>query len=1488
MAAGLYLSHASTEADTTQARHLRRLFADRGVGCATDDRRMGDRAALPAEVIDALDSAVGLVVLASPEGCDSPQVQAEVAHVIARRADRVAVIAWRLTREALAARWPALAKLGCHVLPDDPTDGERRRAVARAVTMLRPPERMAHDAVIDFGDIQVEGERVTAWVRMDEHAGEFCAPLGPDEAEKLRWYLEDYHRWPAAEFERRARAIEAKLPMWGQALWFALAQALGEALEPWLRDTVGGRRTLTLRVAPPRPVPLSARAEAKLIAPLGGLTRSAVLAAVAATRALPVDDRPPEQIERDAAENAAQARLLALPWELLAREGEPLMQRDIAIRRVMVPRERGEPIGPRKAPIRVLVVVARPDEAGLIDPRASADALIDAVAPLGGAVALTFLRPPTLDALAGALRDGDFDVLHFDGHGVYEPHSGLGFLCFEHRDPEKRRQGEPELIHGAALREALGDKPLPLAFLEACQTGQSTETADAAVAAAMLAAGAGSVIAMSHSVLVTTAGLFTAAFYRALTEGRTIAQAVTRARQAVAADKRRGTAIELVDDPAARARGEMVRKKTFELTDWHVPQLYQRDDDPTLLPGGVALLGDDDAVYALEDRYATVPPVLGHGFVGRLTERLALERALEDHPIALIVGAGGQGKTTLAAELGRWLVRCRRFHRAAFVSVEHAESIEGVVNSVGRALIGAGFIIRGVGAEAVAEATDAIVRALRRHPGLVILDNLESLLPAPDASETEALAARHALLAAVLDFAWTLRRCGASRVLITSREALGDARFQNGDTCHVHRLGPLAVRDAVALVGDVCRNEGIAPEAATDAALEDLVRAAGCHARSLVLLPGLLRGRGVAAVTADLHGLMAELEAANPGMRELSPLASVRLSLDRLPARWRGRLAPLGLLRVGVSTPALGHLLGLSPPEVHQLADALEARALAHREIGGNSLRFHPALTAVLEAELRDRLPPAEVAARHAATVAAYVGLVRFFYSTIGGPQAATAVALTVAELPNLLRVLDHLAAAATDPDRVAAAIDYATSLEGLLQTTPHRRALTAVAERRAALADLAPATAWSHAQHNAAMAAVERLLEAGRVAEAVTAAEAARRRGAEAAAGGEPYPEAPYDRAMAAVTLGRARRLAGDPAAAFEAIEEARAGFEALAAATGDRGAARMASACLTEGADCLLGLRRLDAAAARYAQAIEALEPLDDPRSVAVTRGQLATVRLLQGELAAALSGWQQARDTFAALGEPAAVATAWHQIGRVHEQARQWADAEAAYQQSVTLKLGRGDRLGAAASMNQIAIVTDRAGRLEESVAWDRRALAIFEAERHRAYEARSRNNLADRLRRLRRLDEAAAEARQAAAIRDALGLGAEPWTTWGILHNIHRDRGDTAAAAEARDRAIEWYRRFRDQDGEPSASNPETGLFAGTARAFAAGQPAAVAAELDALVARPDFPDWLAATARALAALCRGDRAPAVALMATCDFDTHVEFERLLATLPPARA
>ena len=45
------------------------------------------------------------------------------------------------------------------------------------------------------------------------------------------------------------------------------------------------------------------------------------------------------------------------------------------------------------------------------------------------------------------------------------------------------------------------------------------------------------------------------------------------------------------------------------------------------------------------------------------------------------------GKTTLAVELARWLVRTDRFQRAAFVCVEYISDVRAILDSLGRQLL---------------------------------------------------------------------------------------------------------------------------------------------------------------------------------------------------------------------------------------------------------------------------------------------------------------------------------------------------------------------------------------------------------------------------------------------------------------------------------------------------------------------------------------------------------------------------------------------------------------------------------------------------------------------------------------------------------------------------------------------------------------------------------------------------------------------------------
>src|SRR5207245_592135 len=103
------------------------------------------------------------------------------------------------------------------------------------------------------------------------------------------------------------------------------------------------------------------------------------------------------------------------------------------------------------------------------------------------------------------------------------------------------------------------------------------------------------------------------------------------------------------------------------------------------------------------------------------------------------------------------------------------------------------------------------------------------------------------------------------------------------------------------------------------------------------------------------------------------------------------------------------------------------------------------------------------------------------------------------------------------------------------------------------------------------------------------------------------------------------------------------------------------MASVAITERGDCLRVLGRLEEAGAAYEEAIQRDEARGDQRSMAVGKGQLGSVLLLQRRYGDALAAYQATRAIFTALGEPGTVAVAWHQIGMVHSHARQFDQAE-----------------------------------------------------------------------------------------------------------------------------------------------------------------------------------------------------------------------------------
>ena len=867
--------------------------------------------------------------------------------------------------------------------------------------------------------------------------------------------------------------------------------------------------------------------------------------------------------EARAAAREAATELLSLPWELLHDGRAWLFQGKHAVRvRRRLPNRQRQPDHPTALPVRILLVSPRPEKdaqgnrIGYIDHRVSARPLTEAAENLGDLARLTVLQPPTYEALQKALEKGDeghpFDVVHFDGHGVYDRRLGLGGLCFEEaRDQEKLEGRTLDFVDAVRLAGLVREHRIPLVFLEACQTAVAEVDPTASVAAKLLDEGVTSVVAMSHSVLVETARRFVQAFYAELAGGARVGKAMLAGQQALFADT---------------WRGKILGAGDLRLQDWFVPVLYQEEQDPQLLtkipPEEVRQLQARKRRLSLGD----LPEPPDHQFQGRSRELLALERLLHREPWAVVRGTGGQGKTTLAAELARWLVRTNRFARAAFVSLEHYRDARAVLDTLGHQLVGPHYTVAQY--SSLDEALQPIERALRDQPTLIVLDNCESVLPErggpTDPSSGDASAAIFALCQSLLEAS------PRTRLVFTTREPLPEPFDHRG---RERELGALDRTDAIELVSEVMKQNGWTPPSddagTTPQEITDLVDAVHRHARALVLLAREVARGGVKATTGDLQSLMADLQAKHPGDRENSLYASVELSLRRL------------VQRIARARPRPGRLPGRhpsrSPPDSHRVGTGRRPpvghradRSRLGEDMGFGHLRLDPGLPPYLLGEL----PTGEAEALRSRQAEAMAALAGYLYSELA-KDARLASQLTLLELPNLLAMLDWLQAR-WPPERV---VQLAQNVESLVANLGRPQALArATGVREQAAQKLG---GWSYARYLTEAAQIDRLLELGDLPAAYAASQQFL---AQCLAAGETaFPEGAYAIANAYSKLGHVLKMGGAAEAALAPLAEAQRRFQKLADA-GNPTAESMAAVIFTETGDCLRNLGRLEEAAGAY----------------------------------------------------------------------------------------------------------------------------------------------------------------------------------------------------------------------------------------------------------------------------------------------------------------
>ena len=312
----------------------------------------------------------------------------------------------------------------------------------------------------------------------------FTFTLASQQAEDIRWYLEDYRIYPVDPMPKTAKRIERDMREIGRELF---------------RLLLGGSDVWT-----------SVR---------GHLSDTRI------------------EVETELADTM-------LPWELMR---DPVADRPLAldvpsfVRCHSRPARPHHPVRQGAGKVRILLVICRPLGGDDVPFRSVARHLIRGLsAKAREPFYLEVLRPPTFEQLAKRLRiakaQGEpFDVVHFDGHGL------SGKLYFEN----PRLDGNANSVKAAELGKLLHETHVPLLILNACRSASNEpreQPADVddhheqirqfgSVAHAVMDSGCSGVVAWRYSVFVDTAAQYMGDLYGALASGFPLGEAATLARK---------------------------------------------------------------------------------------------------------------------------------------------------------------------------------------------------------------------------------------------------------------------------------------------------------------------------------------------------------------------------------------------------------------------------------------------------------------------------------------------------------------------------------------------------------------------------------------------------------------------------------------------------------------------------------------------------------------------------------------------------------------------------------------------------------------------------------------------------------------------------------------------------------------------------------------------------------------------------------------------
>jgi WD40 repeat protein len=184
------------------------------------------------------------------------------------------------------------------------------------------------------------------------------------------------------------------------------------------------------------------------------------------------------------------------------------------------------------SPLRILAVASAPRGLATLDIAAEKRQLAGALARLtaDGLAELVWAPSAQWADVHETLLNGPWHVLHFVGHGGFDPGLDEGVLALTGKD------GDTDWVRASRLVDLLRQaQPVPrLVVLNSC-SGAATGTLDmfSGTAAALVRGGVSAVTAMQYYISDPAAVAFTQGFYGALTHGRGVDEAVSSGRVSI-------------------------------------------------------------------------------------------------------------------------------------------------------------------------------------------------------------------------------------------------------------------------------------------------------------------------------------------------------------------------------------------------------------------------------------------------------------------------------------------------------------------------------------------------------------------------------------------------------------------------------------------------------------------------------------------------------------------------------------------------------------------------------------------------------------------------------------------------------------------------------------------------------------------------------------------------------------------------------------------